>query len=191
MRSSTPHALTRRVTLSHGAAAVAALGLSSRVGQAAAQESTPATLASHPIVGAWITVSAPPPSTSIFAADGTVIIAWAPTYIDPVLGLTFQAPSLGTWEPAGERGIHFTAVQVLTDAEGTFTGTFTLEGHPLVGEDGQTFTDVTPDARFILRDANNAVLMDQTGAGNVTAVRITPGSLIFPEGTPAAGTPTG
>jgi hypothetical protein len=128
---------------------------------------------------------------SIFAADGTLSIAYPPNYVDPVLGLTFQGAMLGTWEPVSERGIHFTAIQTLTDAEGIFVGTFTLEGHPLVSEDGQSFTDVTPDARIIVRDAANAVLVDEVITGGVTAVRITPGSLIFPEGTPSAGTPTG
>jgi len=86
--------------------------------------------------------------------------------------LTFRGPVLGTWEPTSERGIHFTAVQVLVDA------------------DGQSFTDNTPDARVLLRDANNAILADGTLAAGVVAVRITPGSLIFPRATPVAGTPT-
>jgi hypothetical protein len=50
---------------------------------------------------------------------------------------------------------------------------------------------VTPDAWIIVRDANNAILVDEIITGGVTAVRITPGSLIFPEATPVAGTPTG
>lgn len=186
--SRTP-ALTRRIALGHVGAAAAILGLSGRADYAAAQEATPATLASHPIVGAWLSIAPPPPGPSVFAADGTVHIAFAPNYVDPALGLMFQGAMLGMWEPASERGIRFTAIQVLTDPEGMFVGTLTLEGHPLVSEDGQTFTD-TSEARGIVRDAANAIVSDDTFTGDVLAVRITPGSLIFPEGAPAAGTPT-
>lgn len=186
-----PYGIFRRTALGHAGAAAAAIGLSSRVGHAAAQETTPGDMAGHPIVGAWLAIVPSPPAPASFAADGIVTIAYAPNYVDPVLGLTYQGPMLGTWEPISERGIHFTAIQTLTDAEGTLVGTFTLESHPLVDADGQGFTDVTPDARIIVRDANHAFLVDEIITGGVTAVRITPGSLIFPEGTPVAGTPTG
>jgi hypothetical protein len=171
-------------------AAASALALSSRVSPAAAQESNPAALASHPIVGAWLAIEPSPPGPSIFAADGTVNIAFAPNYVDPALGLLFQGAMLGMWEPSSERGIRFTAIQTLTDPEGTFVGTLTLEGHPMVSEDGQAFTD-TSEARGIVRDATNTIVSDDIFTGSVSAVRITPGSLIFPEGSPTAGTPAG
>jgi hypothetical protein len=144
---------------------------------------------SYPIVGAWLSIAPPPPGPSIFAADGTVSIAFAPNYVDPTLGLLFQGSMLGSWEPSSERGIRFTAIQALTDPEGRFVGTLTLEGHPVVSEDGQTFTD-TAEARGIVRDATNTIVSDDSFVGEVVAVRITPGSLIFPEESPAIGTPS-
>jgi hypothetical protein len=177
--------VSRRTALAGLGAGGLALAARGAVAQDASTER-----AGHPIVGAWLTISQPPPAIpSIFAADGTVTIAYPPNYVDPTLGLTFQGPMLGAWEPISERGIHFSAIQALTDADGTYVGTFTLEGHPLVDADGQTFSDNTPDARVILRDATNAILSEATLAAGVVAVRITPGSLIFPEGTPVAATP--
>lgn len=133
--------MSRRSALGNAGVAAAALGLSGRAGRAAAQETTPDALASHPIAGAWLVIVPSPPAQASFAADGIVTVAYAPNYVDPMLGLTYQGPMLGMWEPVSERGIHFTAIQTLIDAEGTLVGTFTLEGHPLVDEDGQGFTE--------------------------------------------------
>ena len=113
----------------------------------------------------------------------------APNYLDPTLGLTFQGPLLGAWEPVSERGVHFTAMQVLTDADGTYVGTFTIDAHPVVSADGQRFTD-TGQTRFIVRDATNAIVSDNTITDDQAGVRITPGALLLADATPAAGTPT-
>jgi hypothetical protein len=185
----------RRFTLFLLLALVLLLGLTATMGSMTrAQEATPdptamMAMTTHPIVGAWFVVVPDGALPNIFAADGTVTLAVAPNYVDPVMGLTFQGSLVGAWEPVSERGAHFTAIQVLTDAEGTYVGTFTIEGHPLVSEDGQTFTDNASDARIIVRDAANVILADEVVNLGVTGYRITPGSLILPEGTPVAGTP--
>ena len=153
-----------------------------------AQEATRDAMASHPMVGAWVALK-PSPGPVSFAADGTMIIGVSPNYLDPTLGLTFQGPLIGAWEPVSERGVHLTAIQALTDADGTFVGTFTLEAHPVVSEDGQRFTD-TGQTRFIVRDASNAIVSDDTITDDQAGVRITPGALPLADATPAAGTPT-
>ena len=84
------------------------------------------------------------------------------------------------WEPVSASGIRFTAIQALTDANGMFTVTLLVEGHPLVSEDGQSFTDSTGDTRVTMRDTNNVVLLDDTIATGMTAVRITLCSLVLP-----------
>jgi hypothetical protein len=118
-----------------------------------------------------------------------MIIGVSPNYLDPTLGLTFQGSLIGAWEPVSERGVHFTSIQALTNADGTFVGTFTLEAHPVVSEDGQSFTD-TGQTRFIVRDASNAIVSDNTITDDQTGVRITPGALLLSDATPAADTPT-
>ncbi len=184
--------LNRRTALG-GIGAAAALGLG-HLNRAAAQEATPdamtrmMAMASHPIVGAWLVLN-PTPGPAIFAADGTITLGVAPNYLDPTLGLTFQGPLLGAWEPVSERGVHFTAMQVLTDADGTYVGTFTIDAHPVVSADGQRFTD-TGQTRFIVRDATNAIVSDTTITDDQAGIRITPGALLLADATPAAGTPT-
>jgi hypothetical protein len=169
--------------------AAAALGVS-QVPAVAAQASD---LASHPIVGAWIAITPPDGGPAIFHADGTLIMGWSANYVDPTLGVVFQGPGIGTWEPQGGREVHFTSIQVLTDQDAKFLGTFLIDSFPVVSDDGMSFTDNSPESRFVLRDAQGAILADFPGpaAGTgVTAVRIAVGSLVLPEASPAAGTPT-
>jgi hypothetical protein len=186
----------RRFTVSLPLALVVLLGLVAMMGRSThAQEATPDTtammaMATHPVVGAWFVEVADGALPNVFHADGTAILAVAPTYLDPMLGVTtFQGPLVGAWEPTSERGAHFTSIQALSDAEGTAMGSFTFEGYILVSEDGQRFTADTPDAHIIVRDATNAILADEHVPFPVTGYRITPGSMIVPEGTPVAGTP--
>lgn len=173
------------------------IGVNSGTMNTAAQDAASSSLASHPIVGSWLVFN-PDASVSNFAADGGVTIVWSPSYIDPVFGTVLQSPALGVWEPDGERGIQFTAVQVLSDADGTVLGTFTLEGAPVVSEDGQAFTDEGTTAKATIRDATNAIVMEIGGENAdepltppVHGTRIQVGDAGFPDvaamATPAEG----
>lgn len=185
-------ALSRRSALGRSAAIGAALGLGSHVGRVAAHQATPAALAGHPLVGTWLVNTPGGLSPAIFAADGSVVLGVTPNYVDPQLGLTFQGPLLGTWEPDGERSGHQTVVQALSDANGTYTGTYMFDGYPEVSADGQTFTASKPQ-RVVVRDAANTIILDQVFPMEppVTATRIgaTIESVVFPAATPTAGTP--
>jgi hypothetical protein len=186
--------LNRRAALGGVGAAAAAFGLG-HLDRATAQDATPMPLATHPLAGTWLAMTAGGLSPSIFAPDGSVVLEWAVSYVDPAfpdLDVVFNTPGIGTWEPLDERKGHFTVVAVLSDAKGTYLGTATIEGHPLVSPDGQTFSDLEPETRVTLRDAANQILSDQSGiVAGVTATRMSPNSVIFPEGTSVAGTPTG
>jgi hypothetical protein len=159
----------------------------------AAQEAPPGSLAGHPLTGTWLVNTPGGLSPAIFAADGSVVLGVTPNYVDPQLGLTFQGPLLGTWQPDGERSGQQTVVQALSDANGTYTGTFMFDGYPEVSADGQTFTASKPQ-RVVVRDATNTITFDQVVPMEppVTATRIgaTIDSVVFPAATPMAGTPT-
>jgi hypothetical protein len=80
-----------------------------------------------------------------------------------------------------------------TDADGAVTGTVTIDGHPVVSEDGQSLLDDDPRSGPIIRDAAGTVIADLRGSGPpVTAVRMGVGIGVpdLPSGTPPAGTPT-
>jgi hypothetical protein len=130
------------------------------------------------------------PVPTIVGPDGSFVSAFSAAYFDPGLGLTFQGSALGQWEAVGERGTHVTAIQVLTDAEGTYLGTFQFEGHPEVSADGQTFMDTTPQ-RVVMRDANNTITFDQIPSGRATGDRNPPQSRRFdlPVSVPTNATP--
>lgn len=155
----------------------------------------------HPLSGTWLamanaTLPEDPqfPAPSLFAADGTVLLIFPVTQRGPA-GVFYGSPVVGTWEPETERRGSFTAVQVMSDAEGNVTGTLTINGHPEVSEDGQTFVDDGSLTHIVLRDASGAILMEVIPTGEpagppVTAVRVAVGVSGFPEA-PAAveGTP--
>ena len=178
--------LSRRTALAGAGAAAAGVGLG-QVDHALAQETTPDALASHPLVGTWAVMTTGGVVPQTHGADGSVIAAFPPNYVDPVLGLTFQGPALGRWESTGARSGRFTFLQALSDAAGAYVGTFQLEADIEASEDGQTWSGTTT-AHAIVRDAGNAVIFDEVLSFDppVTAARIgaTIESVVLPVATP-------
>jgi hypothetical protein len=177
--------------LGSAAALAGTLGLGRHVGHASAQEATPEALASHPIVGVWTVTTPIGPALAVFSADGTNIQG-VPTAQAGPMGVTFTGAQVGTWEPTGPHSIHFTGVQLHSDANGTFTGSVTIDGHPRVSDDGQTFLDDAPETTVTIRDAANTIVDVISGAPTppATGVRMRVGAPGFPEGASTATTPT-
>ncbi len=186
--------ISRRNAIVGLATATGALAFAG-VPRAAAQSTT---LANHPLVGAWVVMltlatspEAPVVVTSIYTADGFVFHSF-PLAESGERGVTLKATAMGVWEPVDDRTGHFTTVQILTNAEGAFTGTLTLDGYPQVSEDGATFEDANPDDHATVRNASNAVVADIPGGSPqpVRGYRMTPGNVMFPaidaEATPVA-----
>jgi hypothetical protein len=174
--------LNRRTALGSAGAFAAALGFGNRLDRASAQTATPDALAGHPIVGVWNVTTPAGPSLAVFFADGTNIQGLPATQAGPS-GVTLVGPQVGTWEPTGPRTIHFTGVQLHSDANGVFTGTVTIDGYPEVSEDGQTLLDDQSQVVVTIRDAAGAILQEIPGAGAppVMGVRMGVGSPGFPE----------
>jgi hypothetical protein len=182
----TDRSLSRRTAL----AGLGATGLGLALGSSAtAQEASLSDLAGHPLTGTWAALTPGGVVPQIHGADGSLIAAFPPNYVDPALGLTFQGPALGRWEADGERTGHFTFIQALSDANGTYVGTAQLAAELEVGADGQTWSGTT-SAHIIVRDAANNVLIDQELSFDspVTGTRIgaTIESVGLPVVTPAA-----
>ena len=184
--------MSRRAALSGVGAAATAVGLG-RVERATAQEATPDTLANHPLVGTWAAMTPGGVVPQTHHADGSLIAAFPPNYVDPVLGLTFQGPALGQWESTGVRSGRFTFIQALSDAEGAYVGTFQLAADIETSEDGQSWSG-TNEARAIMRDAGNAVIFDEVLPFDTPVMGIRIGatieSVVLPVATPMAATPT-
>ncbi len=105
----------------------------------AAQE-TPADFTGHAWVGTWMATTPGGLAPGYFAADGSVVMGLQATQVGP-MGVAFVSSEVGRWEPVDERTAHFTAVQILSDADGQFLGTITIDGYPVVNDDGQSFID--------------------------------------------------
>jgi hypothetical protein len=165
-----------------------------------AQEAPPSAMANHPIVGAWLVMDPSDPLNTrraIFAADGTLTVAYVPSYTDPERGVVLQGTAIGVWEPSGERSVHLTYVQAISDLHGTYLGTVTRDAYPEVSEDGRSFLDDGTQVHITFRDAANTIVNEAKGGGGaeaaerqVHAMRMQVANPGFPEATPVAGTPT-
>lgn len=191
------HAVSRRTTLA--ALAGGGLGLALSAGsQAVSAQSAPVDISDHPLTGMWLAMVNPPlpddpqiAALSWFGADGIVLLVFPVSQKGPN-GVQFNSDYMGTWEPHDEQTGHFTATQMLSDAEGTYLGTVTVDGFPHVSDDGQTFIDDGSLVTVTIRDAAGTVVATVppgTPGRPVTATRLGGGASGFPEATPEAGTP--
>lgn len=167
---------SRRAALG-SAGILAALGLGSRLGRAAAQDVTTA-MANHPIVGTWLTGRAPNGLGVVhWGSDGNMSLNGAIISTGPDGAVAYSDVPMGTWEPQGQRGIHFTFTFATYDATGAVTGYVTVEGHPIVANDGQSFWDDAAQATVTLRDASGAVteVIGEGAVPPIGGVRMAPG----------------
>ena len=197
--------VSRRSTLTGLGAAGAALtatglgGILATGGQvASAAQSGSKDYSDHPLSGVWLAMANPQVPgdpqiavPSVFASDGSVVLSF-PLSQHGANGVVFTSPFGGTWEPYDAQTGHFTAVQTVTDIEGTVLAVVTVDGHPKVNADGMTFEDDGQLNTVTIRDATGAVVavippgtpVDRS----VTATRMSPGVSGFPDdqGTPEA-----
>ena len=162
------------------------IGISRAIDGLAAQEA-PADFTGHAWVGTWMATTPGGLAPGYFAADGSVVMGLQATQVGP-MGVTFVSSEVGRWEPVDERTAHFTAVQILSDADGQFLGTITIDGYPVVSEDGQSFIDDGSQGSVTIRDATHQVVETITEPPTVTGVRMAVGAPGFPEA--AAATPS-
>ena len=164
-----------------------------------AQEATPSALAQHPIVGAWLVMDPSDPLNTrpaIFAADGTLTVGYVPSLTDVDRGVVLQGTAIGVWEPTGERSVHLTYVQTLSDLNGSYLGTRTRDAYPEVSEDGQRFRDDGTQVHITFRDSTNTIVSEASGGDadaatrQVHAVRMQVGNPGFMEAPPVSGAPT-
>jgi hypothetical protein len=182
------HVSRRAALIGLGAGAV---GLTATLGQAstALGQDTP----DHPFVGCWLAMvsTAPdvPPvaNVSIATADGFIVNMAPVSRVGPN-GVTIASGGAGRWESTGERSVHFTTVQVLSNQDGVFLGTLTIDAHPTVNDDGMGFVDDAPDGQATIRDATGAVVSTMPtnrDTNPLLATRVDVGAPGFPDATPA------
>jgi hypothetical protein len=182
--SETRETVTRRTALAGLGAGGLAVALAASGRSAAAQDE----MANHPIVGVWNVMAPNGPAPGMFFPNGMVLITPQVTQAGPN-GVTFVTSQPGMWEPVSERGAHFTGVQFHADADGNYTHSVTIDGYPVISEDGQSLLDDQSQGTITIRDASGAIV-DQfptAGAPPVTGTRMAVGTPGFPE---AAATPT-
>ena len=177
--------VSRRAALSGLGAGGLGVALTATGARAAQAMST----ADHPMTGVWMAMANPPlpddpqvAAPSVFGTDGSVLLMFPLTQAGPQ-GVQFTSAYVGVWEPYDEQTCHFTATQMLSDANGSFLGTVTVDGHPRVSEDGMTFSDDGSLVTVTIRDAGGVIVtVIPPGAGGrpVTGIRMRVGNPGFP-----------
>ena len=183
--------VSRRTALAGLGVGGLGLAMATHRGYATAQDASD-DLTEHPGVGCWLAMvtmapDAPPvANVSIVSGDG-FIVNMAPVSRTGPQGTTIASGGAGRWETTGERSFHFTTVQVLSDPDGVFLGTLTVDGYPTVSEDGMSFIDDSPESHATLRDPVGTVtstIEPHRDTNPLMAMRIDVGSPGFPEATP-------
>lgn len=138
---SEPRPITRRTALTGISAGGLGLAFASQLAAVSARAQA-GSLADHPLTGLWLTMvalSSNPDVTvavpSIYGADGSLVLLYPCSELGQG-GVQLKGAAIGTWEAMDDHTGHFTTVQVLSNMEGTYLGTLTLDGHPKVGTDG-------------------------------------------------------
>lgn len=180
--------VSRRTALAGLGAGGLGLALAATTRHAAAQDTAPGSFAGHPNVGVWMIDSPIGRAIAVYSAEGSVIAALAATQAGPG-GVTYSSTQIGTWEPTGERGTHLTVVQLLSDGAGAYAGSVTVDAFLEVSEDGQTWMSGA-GTTITIRDAADNVLQVVADSPPAIGTRMGVGAPGFPEGTPAASTPT-
>lgn len=187
-----------RRTIIASAASVATGALAGvGVARAGAQDAA-ADLAGHPLTGVWLAMASPMlptnplfPVPSVFSANGIVVLSFPASDVGED-GAVLTSSFVGAWEADGPRRGHFTAVQTMSDLDGAYLGSVTLDGYPEVSADGQTFVDDGSKAFATVRGPDGAVVgrFPAVDGRSVHAIRMAPGMAGFHEdgaaATPAA-----
>jgi len=192
MMSSRPNeAVSRRTAMAGIATTGLGLALAARGRTVSAHEASPEAMASHPAVGSWNCMTPGGPAIGICLPDGTNLIVVPATAAGPN-GVEFVSLQAGRWEPVSDRGIHFTSTQYHSDANGKYIGSVTVDGYPVISDDGKSLLDDQSQAVVTIRDANGAVVQQIPGAGSppVTGTKMEVGAPNFTVATPVAGTPS-
>jgi hypothetical protein len=187
--------LTRRAALAGMGVGGFGLAMAARSMGASARQATPTAIADHPLTGMWLAMANPPldsdpqvPVPSLFGADGTVVLVFPPIAVGQN-GIEYSSSYMGTWEPYDEQRGHFNVVRTVSDPSGNFVSSTTIDGYPLVNEDGTSFIDDGSLVTVTIRDASGAILQQIPGSGRrpVTGIRMSPRNPGFPE---SSATPT-
>ena len=110
-------------------------------------------MANHPIVGVWNVIDPGRPAPAHFFPNGNVLMHAAGHAGGPN-GVTFiDQPRSGSGSRSTNATIHFTGVQIHTDADGNYTHSVTIDGYPVISEDGQTLLDDQSQSTITIRDA--------------------------------------
>jgi hypothetical protein len=132
----------------------------------------------HPILGSWIVDGTP-----AVAEDAPDLFSYG---IEGSLrGAGPNGPSVGAWQPTGERSADVIAHYFIDSPEGDFLGLATIRGSVEVSEDGQTFSGTytfEPPAVFAVA---MGIPEGELGPSEVTGQRIA----VEPMGEPVAPLP--
>jgi hypothetical protein len=174
-------ALSRRTALA-GLGAGSLGFFASQVATAGASAQASSTT-DHPLTGLWLshvalngddeeTAAVP----AFFGADGTAVLVY-PCAEAGENGTQIRGLALGTWAPIDDHEARFTAVQACFGADGSYQGTRTYDGYPVVSDDGASFTVKNEFDLLTIRNAGNEIAETHLGGRRpLRGFRMAPGN---------------
>jgi len=163
-----------RIAIVASVLAILLMGLfaAGRTARTAAQDGTPAAMAGHPLVGAWLLDADTddpenPPALVVFSSDGV----YTQADYDGSVGV-------GSWEPTGPTSGALTFFQQFPNEDEDFGGSTVVRATIEATDDGETFT-ASYTLEFVEPDGASD---GEIGPGTATATRIA----VEPMGTPVA-----
>lgn len=150
--------------------------------------SVPVTTAGHALSGTWLSIIGLPSNPNVpvavpstLAPDGTAMFIF-PGAEAASHGIEIRGVALGCWEPMSPMAGHFTVIQVLSDLEGAYIGTVTVDGFAILGDDRQSYEVEGSDHLFTVRDRQNTVvdILGSSAANPMRGFRMRAGDPAFP-----------
>lgn len=121
-------------------------------------------MAQHALTGRWLAMIGLPSNEDMtvavptaLSADGTAMMIFPGTEAAR-RGLEIKGVAVGDWEPVSETAGHFTVVQVLSNLNGQYVGTVTVDGEAMLSDDGLSFSVKSNDTFFTVRNQFNEIV---------------------------------
>jgi hypothetical protein len=146
-------------------------------GPADATYNSAAALASHPIIGRWLAVTALGPADLHFDAGGEVLIVWPHSGDGGQSGnyYEYSTSAIGAWRPVSD--VDFDVVVTMGDIDdsGSVTGATTMESRARVAKDGASFRAIGPADRMMRATFTSSPSLDLvTSLAPMSGIRMRP-----------------
>jgi hypothetical protein len=146
-------------------------------GPADATFNAAAALATHPVIGRWLAVTALGPAHLSFDPGGEVLIVWPHSGDSGQLGnyYEYSTSATGAWRPVSAVDFDVVVTMGDTDDKSLVTGATTMESRARVARDGASFRGIGPADRMLRATFTTSPSLDLvTSLAPMSGIRMRP-----------------